>query len=101
MMPWCSSPRLLELTEGGETMPVQKDSLTEEEKAFLRNVGYRVKYFRMKSGLSQMEVAELSGLSDSTLSHLESTNVYAVSCVALHRIAKALDVKPEALFRFD
>lgn len=52
-------------------------------------------------GLSQAELAERSGLADSTISHLESTSVYSVSLVVLYRIARALGVEPKSLLDFD
>jgi transcriptional regulator with XRE-family HTH domain len=68
---------------------------------FLRNIGYKVQFTRKKKGLSQAELAERSGLADSTISHLESTSVYSVSLVVLFRIAVALDVEPKTLLDFD
>jgi transcriptional regulator with XRE-family HTH domain len=56
---------------------------------------------RTKMGLSQAELAERSGLADSTISHLESTSVYSVSLVVLYRIARALGVEPKSLLDFD
>ena len=73
-------------------MPVNKDKLSEEEQIFLKNIGFKIQFLRKKVGLSQAELAERSGLSDSTISHLESTSVYTVSTISLHRIARALGV---------
>lgn len=74
---------------------------TDEELRFLKNVGFRIQFFRKKKDLSQEELAERSGLSYSTISHVESTASYTISMVALYRIAKALDVEPYQLLRFD
>lgn len=74
---------------------------TAEEGRFLKNVGFRVQYFRKMRGLSQEQLAELSALSYSTISHLESTESYAVSLTSLYRIAKALEVDPFQLLKFD
>ena len=82
-------------------MPVNKDKLTKEEKNLLRNVGFKVQFLRKKNGMSQAELAEKSGLSDSTISHLESTNVYTVSIIALNRIAVALNAPVKSLFDFE
>ena len=62
---------------------------------------FRIQFFRKKKDLSQEELAERSGLSYSTISHVESTASYTISMVALYRIAKALDVEPYQLLRFD
>ena len=82
-------------------MPVNVDKLSSDECNFLRNIGFRVQFMRKKAGLSQAELAERSGLADSTISHLESTSVYSVSLVVLYRIASALDVEPKALLDFE
>lgn len=46
------------------------------EANFLKNIGFRIQFFRKKSGLSQEELAEKSGLSYSTISHIESSTPY-------------------------
>ncbi|MCL2088167.1 MAG: helix-turn-helix domain-containing protein [Oscillospiraceae bacterium] len=78
-------------------MPVNIENLSKEECAFLKNIGFRIQYMRKKAGLSQAELAERSGLADSTISHLESTSIYTVSLVSLFRIASALGVEPKTL----
>ena len=82
-------------------MPVNAENLTINECAFLRNIGFRIQYMRKKAGMSQAELAEKSGMADSTISHLESTSVYSISLVALFRISSALNVEPKALLDFD
>ena len=74
---------------------------TNEEADFLKNVGFRIQFFRKKNGLSQNELAEKSGFSYSTISHIESTSSYPMSMLSLHRIAKALGVEPYQLLKFD
>lgn len=74
---------------------------TDEESQFLKNVGFRIQFFRKTKGLSQEELAERSDLSYSTISHIESTASYPMSMAALYRIAKALDVAPYQLLQFD
>lgn len=74
---------------------------TNEEADFLKNVGFRIQFFRKKNGMSQNELAERSGLSYSTISHIESTSSYPMSMLSLHRIAKALGVEPYQLLKFD
>lgn len=78
-----------------------KKCYTEDEAQFLKNIGFRIQFFRKKAGLSQEELAEHSGLSYSTISHIESTSIYPLSMLALYRIAKALDVEPHQLLTFD
>lgn len=74
---------------------------TNAEAQFLKNIGFRIQFFRKKKGLSQEELAERSDLSYSTISHIESTSSYPMSIVALYRIAMALDVEPYQLLKFD
>lgn len=74
---------------------------TREENDFLRNIGFRVQFFRKMRDISQEELAERCGLSYSTISHIESTTSYPFSMVALYRIAKALDIEPYQLLKFD
>jgi len=81
-------------------MPINADNLSKEERDFLRNIGFKVQFERKKKGLSQAELAEHSGLANSTISHLESTSVYSVSLVTLHRIASALGVEAKTLLDF-
>lgn len=78
-----------------------KKSYTAEEAQFLKNIGFRIQFFRKKAGFSQEELAERSGLSYSTISHIESTSSYTLSMLALHRIAKALEVEPYQLLMFN
>ncbi|AEG60592.1 helix-turn-helix domain-containing protein [Desulforamulus ruminis] len=80
--------------------PINKKSYTKEEKQFLKNIGFKIQFFRKQRGLSQNELAEKADLSYTTISHLESTSVYGLSVIALYRIAKALDVDPSQLLVF-
>ncbi|WP_278729512.1 helix-turn-helix transcriptional regulator, partial [Anaerotruncus colihominis] len=45
-----------------------------DEARFLKNIGFRIQFFRKKCGMSQEELAEKSNLSYSTISHIESTS---------------------------
>jgi transcriptional regulator with XRE-family HTH domain len=82
-------------------MPVNAKKLSVDECEFLCNIGFRIQYMRKKARLSQAQLAERSGLADSTISHLESTAVYSVSLVVLYRISAALGVSPKSLLDFD
>nr|WP_325304551.1 helix-turn-helix transcriptional regulator [uncultured Oscillibacter sp.] len=59
-----------------------------------------IEYFRKNLGLSQEELAERSGLGDSTVSRIESAASYPLSIISLHRIAKALEAEPYQLLTF-
>lgn len=74
---------------------------TSEEECFLKSIGFRVQFFRKMKSFSQEELAERSGLSYSTIGHIESTSTYPLSILALYRIAKVLEVEPYQLLKFD
>ena len=82
-------------------MPISKKTYTEDENQFLRNIGFKIQFLRKKAGLSQLELAEKSDLSYTTISHLESTSAYGLSIIAIYRIAHALGVQADQLLRFD
>jgi len=82
-------------------LPISRKTYTEEEKQFLKNIGFKIQFLRKKAGLSQNELAEKSDLSYATISHLESTSVYGLSIVAIHRIACALGVEPDQIMKFE
>lgn len=73
----------------------------DDEARFLKNIGFRIQFFRKKCGMSQEELAEKSDLSYSTISHIESSASYPLSLVALYHIATALEVSPYQLLMFD
>lgn len=82
-------------------MPISKKTYSDEEKQFLKNIGFKIQFLRKKAGMSQLELAEKSDLSYTTISHLESTAVYGLSIISFHRIALALDVEPYQIMKFD
>ena len=59
-------------------------------------IGKRVKDFRLKRGLSQENLSELSGLTPAHFSHVETGNT-KVSLPSLINIANALDVTMDDL----
>jgi transcriptional regulator with XRE-family HTH domain len=65
----------------------------------LTKVGEIVQKLREAKGLTQHELAELALLSDSFISILEGKLESTPPPTILERLAKALDVKPEALSR--
>lgn len=79
----------------------KKKQYTPEEAQFLKNIGFRIQFFRKKADMSQEELAERSQLSYSTISHIEATASYPISLIALYRIARALQVEPYQLLVFD
>jgi len=82
-------------------LPISRNTYSQEESQFLKNIGFKIQFLRKKAGMSQLELAEKAELSYATISHLESTAVYGLSIVAIHRIARALDVEPDQIIKFD
>lgn len=65
-----------------------------EYKGILLDIGIKIGYYRRKAGITQQELAELSGLTLSYISQLESPNLpYCPSIKSLFTIAKVLGVK--------
>ena len=82
-------------------MPLNQDSLSCDEKDFLKLLGYRIAYLRKVKNITQFELAERSGLSVATIARLESSQLYCVSLVNLYRIGKSLGFSsPMELFDF-
>jgi len=64
----------------------------------LKKFGEKVRELRMKKGLSQEELAELSGLHRTYISSLE-LGKRNVSLINIHALAKALGVTPDKLLK--
>lgn len=66
-------------------------------KFYTRPMGLRIKQLRADRGLTQIQLAELAGMSRSQLAMIESETRPA-NTLRLNAIASALDVTPEQLF---
>ena len=65
-----------------------------EYKGILLDIGIKIGYYRRKSGMTQAELAEHTGLTLSYISQLESPNLpYSPSVKSLFNIAKALGIR--------
>ncbi len=62
------------------------------------DLGARIKDIRLKQGLSQKQLADLTGVTPSTISQIEKNLIYP-SLPALFRLAHSLSVDTAALFR--
>jgi transcriptional regulator with XRE-family HTH domain len=60
----------------------------------LKGIGNRIKYFRLKKGLTQDELAKISGISRSYLVKIERKNPKFLNPKYLEKIAKALGISP-------
>lgn len=59
---------------------------------------YKIKECRIKSGLTQEQLSEKSGVSRTTISALENGDEFNVSIKILKKIAECLEVKLNELF---
>lgn len=66
----------------------------------LKKFGEKVRELRIKKGLSQEELAEISGLHRTYISSLE-LGKRNVSLVNIYALAKALGVTPDKLLKTD
>lgn len=62
------------------------------------SVAYKIKGFRKKAGLTQVELATLAGVSRTVISGLESGTTTVTSTATLLKLAKALNVTIDELF---
>ncbi len=78
-------------------------TLSENEyKSILLDIGIKIGYYRRKTGMTQAELAEYTGLTLSYISQLESPNLpYCPSIKSLFTIAKALGVKASKIIDVD
>lgn len=69
-----------------------------EYKGILLEIGIKIGYYRRRSGMTQAELAEHTGMTLSYISQLESPNLpYCPSVKALFTISKALGIKASKL----
>lgn len=72
--------------------------MTEDEDSIKKRFGARVRELRKESGLSQEGLADACGLDRTYIGGVERGE-RNVGLVNVHRIAAALDVRAEELFR--
>jgi len=64
-----------------------------------KHLGLTIAYYRKEHGLSQMQLAELIGISRTHMSRIETADC-AVSLDVVFDICSALNVTPSRLFNF-
>lgn len=68
----------------------------------LKELGLRIAYYRKLSGITQLDLAQLIGISRTHMSNIEAPRMPTqVSVETLLKIADALHVKPGQLFDFE
>jgi transcriptional regulator with XRE-family HTH domain len=68
---------------------------------YYRQLAFNIAYYRKKSGMTQLQLAEKVGISRTHMSNIEAPNVPTpFSSTTLFRIADALGVELVALFDF-
>lgn len=70
---------------------------TDEKEKFALKVGEKIRLYRMKSGLSQEELAERCGLYRTYIGHLENGR-YLPSSYILWMISRVLRIEVSRLF---
>lgn len=61
----------------------------------------RLKEIRMQKGMTRLELAEKTGISENLISELEDETVNEIHSKVLLRLAKALDTTLECIFLSD
>ena len=64
-----------------------------------KHLGLNIAYYRKERGLSQMQLAELAGISRTHMSRIETADC-AVSLDVVFDICDVLNVKPSKMFDF-
>ncbi len=67
---------------------------------FLKNIGKKLRYTRKDRGLSQENLAELTGFSRNYIGMIERAEANP-PIMTLYKIAAALDIEPWRLLKFD
>ncbi|MCD7879375.1 MAG: helix-turn-helix domain-containing protein [Candidatus Gastranaerophilales bacterium] len=67
---------------------------------FLKEFGLRLKMFRIKSGLTQAELGELTDISEHRISDIENGKCN-LTLKTVNRISNAINVQVHKLFIFD
>ena len=64
-----------------------------------RQLGLNIAYYRKRSGMSQLKLAEKANISRTHMSRIETADC-AVSLEVLFNICEALEIPPQKLFDF-
>lgn len=65
-------------------------------------IGLKIAYYRKLKSLTQEQLAEILDCGVSFIGQIEAPNIYkAISLDTLFRIAKALEISPYKLLKFD
>ena len=70
------------------------------DKLFIEKVANRIKYLRKEKGLTQDDLSCDAGVSRSTIGMIETART-DITLSKIKKIAKALDVEPYELLKFD
>ena len=75
--------------------------LTDKNKEKYVKIGLNIAYYRKQKGLSQLELAEMAGISRSFISSIEAPRMpIGISLESLFDIAEALEIDPHKLLIF-
>lgn len=80
---------------------MSRDSLNKYENRYKR-IGLNISLQRKMKGITQIQLAEMIGISRTHMSNIEAPNMLTpVSLEVIFEIADALNIKPEVLFRME
>jgi transcriptional regulator with XRE-family HTH domain len=74
--------------------------MTLEERLVLRKFGGRIRSLRIKKGLTQQQLAELSELEYKYIQRIEGKNPPSLGLLKLIKIANAFKIAPAGLLEF-
>ncbi len=84
-----------------EVREMSRDSLNKYENRYKR-IGLNISLQRKMKGITQIQLAEMIGISRTHMSNIEAPNMLTpVSLEVIFEIADALNIKPEVLFRME
>ena len=70
------------------------------DKTYIK-IGWNIAFYRKARGLTQMQLAELAGLSRTFMGHIEASKMpVSMSLETLLDISRALEIEPYKLFEF-
>ena len=70
------------------------------EEYYFKNIGKKIRYYRLKIGYTQEELSELLGMNDKYIGHVERYE-RCISNKVLIRLLEVFKVQPKDFFQFD
>lgn len=84
----------------GKELSLLRTLYISSDSAVLKRIGCRLKYYRLRKGLTQEELAEIAEFARSYYTEIE-TGKRNTSILNLHKLSLALDVSLKEIVNFD